>query len=1760
MKVSGAIFKHSNAEEKKIKSIQFGLLSPSAIKEMAVCEITQTRSFDDKGTPIDGGINDLRMGSTDKAFKCKTCHCQNNDDCPGHFGYIKLAEPVFHIGFIADCLKILKCVCYHCHQILIDDYDKYVELFKIKNPKERQLKVYNLCKGKEKCRERKKKVADGEVYDPQHDPYYKQGCNYIQPKFKRENLKIIMDDSKEGQENENENINDNENEEAQRYIKPREVMEIFSQIKELDCKLLGFDPKYSRPEWMIIQNLAVCPPQVRPSVSVDSSLRSQDDLTHQYNQILNCNNLLKDEKGKNAGQSTYQNKFENLQFNIATLMNNDLSFSRAHKKSGQPIKAIYARLKGKEGRVRGNLMGKRVDFSARSVISPDPNLQVDELGVPLSIAMNLTFPEVVTDLNIEKLKRLVVNGPTKYPGAKTIRSPDGRCIDLRYSSHRTDEHLEKGYIVERHMQNGDYVIFNRQPSLHKMSMMGHRVHILPYSTFRLNLSVTTPYNADFDGDEMNLHLPQSLESKSEIMNIMHVPKQIVSPQSNRPVMGIVQDTLIGCKVFTERDNFLTYDQVNNLIMWIDDFDIRELPMPCIMKPKPLWSGKQIFSLILPEKLNLTRFREDTPENLVDKLNLMDNFVQIRKGELIQGIICKKTVGASSGGIVHNIWTEVSPQKTIEFLGNCQKLINNYLLLKGWTVGISDIICDSETGEEVSEILKDMKKKIEEKLEKAQTNRLDHQPGKNMVDSFEYEANGQLNKAGQKAGLLVQKALLPRNHLKNMVSAGSKGNPTNILQIIAFVGQQNVEGKRIPFNFHHRTLPHFLKDDYKAESKGFVENSFLKGLTPSEFYFHAMGGREGIIDTAVKTSQTGYIQRRLIKALEDIMIKYDGTVRNSLGHIMQFLYGEDGMAGEYIEDQKFETLFMDNDTLEKNYKFFYDTDDDKLKLFNELRIFMEDSVIDELRRQDINQLMYELESEYEQIKSDRDYAREHLLKELNNSINIPVNIKTIITYAENDNNINLFSKSDLNPLIAIQMVRELKEKLKLIKGEDKISKEGQDYAMTLFNMVLNYTLSTKNIIIKHRLTKNAFKFVCGEIIAKFEQAIVRPGEMVGSIAAQSIGEPATQMTLNTFHLAGVSAANVTLGVPRLKEIINVAKNLKTPSMKIYLKERKDEKGERLLEYSSDEILKLRGKMEYTSLLSIVSLSEIYYDPDIKNTVITEDKALVEENLLIVGDELEENKENISPWVLRLVLDKDQNFIGISTDELEEIIKKKVKKGGLVVFHSTNSEINEKKFLIRLVCDNTMEEDERERQKSLELLKMFEKHLLTEVSLCGIDSIKKVYVRKVQKIEYDKDTGKQLKFPKVKPGEDKITYEPPEESVIETDGTNLAKIFEVDEVDFTRTISNDINEIYQVLGIEAVRNSLLRELRYVLKPYGIYVNYRHISILCDLMTQRGYLTSITRHGLNRGEYGPIRKATFEETVEILLEAGIFSERDDLKGISENVLLGKLTKIGTGCFDLLLDINSFENENKNVDNDEQSEGERFLNETFEQNDGQTPVVSGTPYGYNGNMAPMSVYDASVRFTPGPGPDASSIQSPFYNAGSLYKGTYISTPEPGKNAPSSPEYNPQSDYYKTPAPYSPMANDDNNRGQSQYGPSAYSPTMSPSYNSGTGALMSRRLQTGNRGMNSTYSPTTPGNIKISSSSPQYIQGSGSGLYNSTPKVQGSGNTSQYHPASPNFYPTSPSYNIAAINNASPFYKQEKDDDDEEEEEENEDNDKNNN
>ena len=1651
-------FAYSKAEKKSIKSIQFGLFSPQEIKNLAVCEIITSRINDEKGNPISGGINDLRMGSSEDKYFCSTCRTnrRNNNICPGHFGYIRLAKPVFHVGFIKEIVKILRCICYKCHRILFYNSPKYEEISQLKNPETRNSKIYNICKTQKKC-----KAQDEQIL-----------CNTIQPKYKEENLKIKIDSSECEEEGDNEKI---------RYLYPFDVLQFFENIPDDVFEFLGYNLKFCHPKSMIIQNLLVCPPSVRPSVSVDSFLRSQDDLTHQYIQIIKANEEIKNHPDQNLVPT--QDKFYKLQFLVATLMNNELSCGQATKKNDQktePIKSIYSRIKGKEGIIRGNLMGKRVDFSARTVISPDPNLEVDEVGVPISIAMNMTVPETVTIHNKDFLKELVKNGPNKYPGAKFIFINNKDIIDLRFGSN-SDKYLEEGNIVERHMLNGDYVIFNRQPSLHKMSMMGHRVHVLPYKTFRLNLSVTSPYNADFDGDEMNLHLPQNIESIVEIKDIMSVEKQIISPQSNRPVMGIVQDTLIGCKLFTSRDTFLDYEQIMNLIIWIKGFNIENLPMPCILKPKALWSGKQIFSLILPKELNLIKYREEDPKDWENKLNLADNFIQIKDGELLQGIICKKTVGTSSGGIIHKIWIEISPKKTIEFLGNCQKIINNFLLLTGWTIGISDIICDSKINKKIENTLKEMKEEINKYLNQAQVGTLECQPGKNMADSFELKANDELNKARDDIGKLVQDFLSPKNHLKNMVSAGSKGNYTNISQIIALVGQQNVDGKRIPFNFKNRTLPHFVKDDYNAESKGFVENSFLKGLNPQEFFFHAMGGREGIIDTAVKTSQTGYISRRLEKCLEDIMIKYDGTVRNSSGKIIQFLYGEDGFGGEFIENQNFETLNMDDQILEENFKFIENNRSNNY--LENLKKYIKKEEIEDISNQHLAQIKIALDEEFEQIKKDRDYMRENLLTSVDNSINIPVNIKAIITLSKQKYKINDFSKSDLNPLTVINKVKELKGELKMIKGNDIISIDGQKNSLTLFNMVLNYSLSTKKIIINHRLNNKAFEFVLGEIKSKFEKSKVCPGEMVGSIAAQSIAEPATQMTLNTFHLAGVSSINVTLGVPRLIEIFNVSKNLKTPSMNIYLNI-KEGKTKNEKEKFPNDILKLISKIEYTPLINILSKIEIYYDPDIFNSVIEKDKEMIENCILIEEEKYKKEKENLSKWVLRMVLKND--YLSIKMKEIEEKIYENFGKNMLII-HSTEKE--KKKIIhIRLKASDKMKQNEKEQVKTLEYLKEFSNCLLFKMSCSGIKNIKKVYSRENEIIKYNKDTGGL--FPK---------NETPKEFMLETDGTNLLNVFEIEEIDFKRTISNDIYEVSKVLGIEAARKVIIKEIRKVLDSYGIYINYRHISILADFMTQRGDLTAISRFGLGKSERSPLRKATFEESVKKFLEAATFSQKDELKGVSENILLGKKTQIGTGSFELLFKYKDFKKLNT------ENHGNNDNNDNDDNNDDnsnyQTPYIRNYMNGlsYQSEIFSQNDYDLNLHFSPNPNKDnIKKTNNPY-----IYM---------DNNSESSNSYN--SNIYNTPlSHYSPLNYNINNIGNNEN--NAYTPRINPS--------------------KSQYSPTNQ--------------------FPSSPFINPQSQTNF-----PQYFPSSPMYNI----DKSLFLKKDNDNDEEDEEEEEEDlkdkkNDKNN-
>uniref|UniRef100_A0A0R3RGM9 DNA-directed RNA polymerase subunit n=6 Tax=Onchocercidae TaxID=6296 RepID=A0A0R3RGM9_9BILA len=1657
-----------------VKRVQFGILSPDEIKRMSIGEIEFSEIYEN-GKPKLGGLMDPRQGVVDRRGRCMTC-AGSLADCPGHFAHIELAKPVFHIGFLSKTLKLLRCVCFYCSRLMVDkDSARVKELLKktAGNARRRLTVIYEICKSKTVCEgEIEKEVKSG-------------GCGRYQPSYKRVGIDIIAEWKK--------HINE-DTQERKIVLTAERALEIFKSISESDCLILGMDPRYARPDWMIAQVIPVPPLAVRPAVVTFGSARNQDDLTHKLSDIVKTNNQLKRNEANGAAAHVLAEDVKLLQYHVATLIDNSIpGLPAATQKGGRPLKSIKQRLKGKEGRIRGNLMGKRVDFSARTVITPDPNLPIDTVGVPRTIAQNMTFPEIVTPFNIDKLQELVNRGDSQYPGAKYIIRENGARVDLRYHPRAADLHLQPGYRVERHMKDGDIIVFNRQPTLHKMSMMGHKVKILPWSTFRLNLSVTTPYNADFDGDEMNLHLPQSLETKAEVSEIAMVPRQLITPQANKPVMGIVQDTLTAVRMMTKRDVFIELPRMMDLLMQMPNWD-GKVPQPAILKPKPLWTGKQVFTLIIPGNVNVLRTHSTHPDDEDNGpykwISPGDTKVIIEHGELLSGIICSRTIGRSAGNLLHVVTLELGWEVAAHFYSHIQTVVNAWLLAEGHTIGIGDTIADQATYRDIQETIRKAKLDVVEVIEKAHNDELEPTPGNTLRQTFENMVNRILNDARDRTGGSAQRSLSEYNNFKAMVVAGSKGSKINISQVIACVGQQNVEGKRIPFGFRHRTLPHFIKDDYGPESKGFVENSYLAGLTPSEFFFHAMGGREGLIDTAVKTAETGYIQRRLIKAMESVMVNYDGTVRNSLGQLVQLRYGEDGLDGMWVENQSMPTF---------------------LRIWHiALRKLYTENVVREL--QGSGEALKEVEAEWAQLEEDRRLLRK-IFPKGDAKIVLPCNLQRMIWNAQKIFRVELRKPTDLNPLRVIEGVKELSKKLVIVSGEDRISKQAQYNATLLMNILLRSTLCAKRMAEKHRLNSEGFEWLIGEIESRFKQAIVQPGEMVGAIAAQSLGEPATQMTLNTFHYAGVSAKNVTLGVPRLKEIINVSKKPKTPSLTVFLQGTAAKDAEK----AKDVLCKL----EHTTLRKVTANTAIYYDPDPKNTIIEEDQEWV--NIFYEMPDFDPSR--CSPWLLRIELDRRR-----MTDKklTMEAIADKIHQGFGDDLNVIYTDDNAEKLVFRLRITNQEgdkgnEDEQVERMEDDVFLRCIETNMLSDLTLQGIEAITKVYMHKPttddkKRVVITPDGG----------------FKAIPEWLLETDGTALAKVLSEQNVDPVRTTSNDICEIFEVLGIEAVRKAIEREMNHVISFDGSYVNYRHLALLCDVMTAKGHLMAITRHGINRQEVGALMRCSFEETVDILMEAAVHAEQDPVKGVSENIMLGQLARAGTGCFDLVLDADKC----KLAMEIQTGGGLLGTGGISSMSPAQTPWNAGTTPAYGAAWSPatgsgmtpggagfspsghseggFSPYGGS--WSPGSpggslgGMSPSGLSSPGYSPTSPASPYGASSPAYGvmspRYSPTSPSYSPTSPSYSPTSPsYSPTS--------PSYSPTSpgYSPT-SPSY-SPTSPSYSPTSPS--------YSPASPG---YSPSSPRYSPTSPA--YSPTSPTY-SPTSPAYSPTSPTYSPTSPSYSPAS-------------------------------
>jgi DNA-directed RNA polymerase II subunit RPB1 len=1573
-----------------------------------------------------GSVSDPRMGSFNPQIRCKTCDCtyagsgSKMDDCPGHFGHIELVRPVFHCGFIDEVVKILRCVCYHCSRLLLDErIFKDKRALQISDPETRLRCIHDCCRGKKQCKaanvddstkllnqvglneedvsnlsvdaltnELKGLLGAAAVNGNGAEAISAPGCGGLMPKYTRKGMEVQI----EYPEME---VIPGTGDKIQKLSAQR-AYDILRGISDEDVRKLGFNPQYARPEWFLVSVLPVPPPHVRPAVAVEGGTSSEDDLTHQLINIVKVNLKLEDSINKGDPPHVIETLTELLQNRVTAFFDNERQDTPTEtQRTGRPLKSIRQRLRGKEGRIRGNLMGKRVDFSARTVITADPNLSIDQVGVPKSVATRLTLPVPVTPFNIAELRELVnrsiEKGPAEWPGAVCIIRSDHSRQYIQYCKNVNDIALEYGWIVERHLRDDDIVLFNRQPSLHKMSIMGHRAKVLDWSTFRLNLSVTTPYNADFDGDEMNLHVPQSITARADAQELMMVPRNIVTPQSNRNVMGIVQDALLGVTRMTARDIFIEKDVVMQIMMWIPTWD-GNLPTPAILKPRPLWTGKQMFSLICP-KINYRGksivHDEKTYLKLADPFNYDDSMVLIHSGMLMHGIVDKNIVGTSGGSIVHICWLEKGWEETRSFMNQVQTVVNSWMVNNSYSVGVSDTVADAKTISDIHDVLNDAKDRVAKIVQIAQLGKLIMQKGKPFMDSFEVSMNEVLNGARDTVGAKAHSSLHPRNAIKGTVTAGSKGSKLNISQIIACVGQQNVQGKRIQSGFQQRTLPHFCKDDYGMASRGFVENSYLRGLTPQEFFFHAMGGREGCIDTAVKTSETGYIQRRLVKAMETVMARYDTTLRNSRGCIMQFLYGEDGMDAQRIEKQFFDSHKMTTKEFKDAHYLDLSADNlGQLKYFNtvtnEPAYYMTKQLIEKCRND--SELRAMLDDEFEQLLRDKENLRVIMgcrgsNMESENFTYLPVNIDRLIWNAQRQFRINTREPTSLHPRVVLETINRLcKDGILVVPGDDHLSREAQDNATFQFQILLRSKLATKRVLREYRLTEESLRWIEGSIISDFNLARVNPGEMCGVLAAQSIGEPATQMTLNTFHNSGIGAKNVTLGVPRLNELLNVSRNIKTPSL-VITPRIPDDKSE------ADSLRTL----EYTTLGDVTIKTEIYYDPNPKTTVIAEDKELVES--FFEAEDI--NTEDMSPWLLRIVLDHKINDDPlIPMDYIESKILEFFNNAVHVVYSDNNAELLVLRIRILISDEDRQGESEEVASGSEdhEILRRMQKNLLENLHLRGVAGIKKVYLseKKVMKWVENSDKG----------------FEPRSEWLLETDGTNLAEVMTDPRVNHTTVFSNDVIEMFTVLGIEAARASLFNEMRNVLSFDNAYVNYRHVACLADCMTVGGFVMAVSRHGINSGESGPMLRASFEETVEVFMRAAMYSESDVLNGVTENVMLGQLGRLGTGMVDLLLDTDKlskaipFRGEEEIAEMDHvKQQGATFAAKAFSATPFHTPFSQSTPSSMFSPAGLGSITpDSSLAFTPAHSAYFADSQTPAGYS------PYMSMASPGRFGISSP------------------------------------------------------------------------------------------------------------------------------------------------------------
>ncbi len=1494
----------------RIKGIQYNVWTTEQIRKESVVQISNPHMYD-KDIPNANGLFDLHTGTVDKELDCLTCH-SNMRECPGHWSHIELPIACWHALFYKATIKILHCICWHCSRILIGPDDERVRLLNQQFPKseDRLREMSKLCRSQRTCRFEHESFRSV-------NPLYAYGCGRPTIKFKFENFILRMKTA---------TTTTNPYDDV---VYPDDVLRIFHRMPEFQFQLLGLS---TNPEHTIQLVVPVPPPIIRPPVVTERKTRGDDDVTRRLQDIVrvcasierqrrnntNNNNIgtacatvsVVDSNSKADGSDIsvngdfydYHRRVRNytfqqwyaLQVNVTSYYIGDIIVKEKDfvKRSTRQkrLKYLSNRIQGsnntKEGRMRMNMSGKRTNQSGRSVISPDPNISIDEIGLPLRTAIVLTYPVTVNRYNFVQMQKYVRNGPYKYPGARFIKKRSSNTtsvndkIDLRIAKLPSMRELEYGDVVDRHLIDGDVLIFNRQPSLHRMSMMTHRVRVLSEGlTFRMNPCATTPYNADFDGDEMNIHVVQSQRGQAEMRELMHLP--LVSEQASEPVFKLVQDAILGCKLLSHDDVRFTRETYFQICM---ESRLEDVYLERVTVPEPVFTGRSLLQLVLPKD-----FFIKTPDISID------NRVPIWEYGVFNASTSKK--------IIHYLWLDYDRYVTRDAIDRFQLLACAYLSRYGFSIGYDDALS----------LRNHVKPLLEATCERFVENNA-NPAGAFSESTLLQHQRAMVSETASLISPLLKEHVSPTNRFRMMIDAGAKGSELNLQHVVAYIGQQDVNGRPVRRMIDNtRTLPHYAPYHTDPRASGFLDANYADGLSASQFNQGCQSGREGLIDTAVKTSNTGYIQRRLIKAMEELRVAYDGTIRNANGAIIQFSYGDDDFNGQFLERYKLHVT--DCSDIEFGEKY----------------------------------------SQYPEVYSLWMHTiRDTITKRKDKRVTVPFDIYRILNKYGN-------VSEPTTPSIPIpieQFLKRFKPHLPLLS---------------------EFIIRICAIDFSQKWNQEVEK----EIYRRWSAARTHPGDMNGTIAAQSVGEPATQMTLNTFHYAGVSSKNVTLGIPRLTELIDMTKHIKTPSVSVYFR---NSSLENVLKYN----LKQSMAYDYIDQLYLTHT----YDYTKKTSFNWTDHGRVYDMSKYTRMALElhvncarfmETRLSVFDWKARieyacrryygkLVASIDYPLVcfgGIYDGRIMYVRLAKV-----LLVNNTNKLVAETKKTPRvepetepehepdvvganadLDCEPEPETLEDDVVDDLEDMDDDDYNDAISEPEVDVDSELDDAIPEDDVIESDDDMNntdtdgsdimddndetsliedtttpivtnidEQQLFDRfvrtilqntIVSGirgvrQTHITRTPETDDwFIETESENtLLDIMSVFGVDPYRCVTNDVIEVQSVLGLEAACRVLFEEIRNVLSFDGCYVNDRHPKLLVDTMAYYGSLQPVTRHGVNKYESSTLKKSTFEQPLDTFVNSGIHSAHDEMQGVTENLMMGQSGSMGTTMCDLQLDLEALSN----------------------------------------------------------------------------------------------------------------------------------------------------------------------------------------------------------------------------------------------------------